>query len=58
MKLVTDGEKWSIRKGWWFFRVFYDMKTEGFWWSRNSKFFRDCWDSKDAVERIYRRMRA
>lgn len=58
MKLVTDGELWAIK----IFAcqrlsyVFYDLRTVGYWWGRNSKYFHHCWATKEIAEQHYARL--
>lgn len=45
MRIVTDGTKYAIQKGWIFKRYRDLMPGCTFWWSKNSFFFIDCWSS-------------
>lgn len=58
MKLITDGERWAIRKGF-FFKQWYDMR-DGYWWPRRymAKYHRDVWVDKATAERWIKRLRS
>lgn len=50
MRIVTDGEKFAIQKGWIFKKYLYIGYREYFW---TSDPLNDCWYSKEIVERAY-----
>lgn len=59
MKIVTDGEKFALKKwsllGW----LYFDTVSHGFWWGKNSEYFSHCWTAdKVSLERHMRRLKA
>ena len=55
--LVTDGEKWAVkRKGW--LSVKFKSLADGSWWGPDSEGFDYCWGSKEKVELMLRRLEA
>jgi hypothetical protein len=56
MKLVTDGEKWAIRKRVLFWREYFDFQATGLWWSIGSQYFKDCWTDEATARRWFRRL--
>lgn len=43
MRLVTDGENYSIRWGIWPFHMFFDLDTPGYWWTKWDRYYTSCW---------------
>lgn len=48
MKIVKRGDKYAIQMGW-FSKSYQDLRYPNYWWREGSKFFEDCWSSKDKV---------
>jgi hypothetical protein len=54
MKIVTDQRGlYSIRKGFWPFYKYMDFRTKGFWRSKSSSNYIDCWSQRDEVSAWY-----
>lgn len=58
MKLVSDGKSYAIKKWSIFGSRYFDLMNPGFWWSRNSGFFSDCWAEREIAEKYLRRLTA
>ena len=57
MKLVTDGEKWAIKKGW--LRPKYlDFTRPHLWWFNDDEWFVRCWTNKENAEKWFKRLTA
>jgi hypothetical protein len=58
MKLITDGEKWAIRKWSWFWwgYEYFDLATPGLWWTKHQGYFGDCWADEKKARQWFRRM--
>lgn len=53
MKLVTDGERFAIRKFSFFCGyVYYDL-ANGFWWKDRDYVNQYCWDTEEKTRRAY-----
>ena len=63
MKIVTDGDQFSIKKGWWIFARFLDFvelrhNRRICWWFRGNRHFPDCWtDNAETVHTWLRRLK-
>lgn len=57
--VVTDGEKWAVKKTDKEGEVeFLDTQNGGFWWGRDSEHFEDCWTDEATARRDLRRWQA
>jgi len=52
VQLVTDGDKWAVRRGW----IFYQYWTGCYWWGINSSYSNDSWFTKEVAEQLYYRV--
>lgn len=51
MKLVTNGYGlYAIRKGFWPFYSYFDLRTPGFWWSKSHRYYADCFSSSEKAK--------
>ncbi len=51
MRIVTDGDKFAIEKGW-IFKKYKSLYTTGSWWPREeSEPF--CWGTKEQIKNIW-----
>ncbi len=51
MKIVTNQKGlYAMRWGIWPFRMYFDLRHPGFWWSKSSRFYPDCFAEKDKVQ--------
>ncbi len=51
MKIVTNGKGlYALRKGFWPFYKYLDLKFPPVFWKSNEKFYRDCWGEREKVE--------
>jgi len=57
MRIVTDGNgQYAIAKYYWIFTLYFDLRTPGFWWGKNSSFYTHCWDDKATVKSWFGRL--
>ncbi len=54
-ELVTDGVDYAVKRTSWFGSVKF-LSTGGYWWSKNSDYFLNCWGDKAWAERVVRRL--
>jgi hypothetical protein len=52
MKIVTDGEKFAIEKGW-FYKKYVDLYSPDYAHTRFSRFYPSCWGTKEKVLEVY-----
>lgn len=60
-ELITDGDKWAIKKikGSWHEEEYFAIIGDTiFWWNKHSKYFKDCWMEKEKAEMWFRRFTA
>lgn len=48
MRIVTDGTKFAIEKGW-IFKKYLDTHSPQFWWSRKDDYYLYCWASEQRI---------
>jgi hypothetical protein len=57
MKIVTDGEKYAIQTGWWFFKEYIDLYDQQYSFKPCSRFEKFCWGTKEQVIEVYEKLR-
>jgi len=54
MRIVESHGQYAAAKGWWIFTSFLDLRISGFWWSRWSPYYSNCWGSIEQVKAALR----
>lgn len=57
MKLVTDGERFAIRKGGWFTRYQYRDIHSDYWWCDPDLVIKYCWGEEQEIRTIFEEMK-
>lgn len=56
VKLVRRGNEYGIRVGWWPFYRYVDLHSNEYFWTKNDRYFRDCFGDKERTTALFRKL--